>query len=180
MGKYTISISGYGCELTIGSVSEEEKEILSNADKELIEIVTEDFDYGPEEIDDQFHCFGCTEPYTVTVEDEGGCELYQITDEDPGRYDTDDFELFETVFPKIDESKDLLACWHGEKGEFFRGYVEAEEFDIQKLKIEMSEVEIGDDFYFGYIISKVSYDGEEIDNWGGDTTGKSFDAWKSF
>jgi len=131
MGKYTISISGYGCELTIGSVSEEEKEILSNEDKELIEIVTEDFDYGPEEIDD-------------------------------------------------DATKDLLACWHGEKGEFFRGYVEAEEFDISKLKIEISEVEIGDDFYFGDIISKISYDGEELDNWGGDTTGKSFDAWKSF
>lgn len=180
MGKYTISISGYGCELTIGSVNDEEKEILSNTEKELIDIVTEDLDYGPEEIDDQFHCTGCTDVYTITIEDEEGNELYQITEDDPSEYDTDDVEIFETVFPKIDESKDILACWHGEKGEFFRGYVEVEDFDILKLKIEVSEVEIGDDFYFGEIISKVSYDGEEIDNFGGDTTGKSFNVWKNF
>ncbi len=54
MRKYKVSIQGYGCEATIGSASEELKEILSNPDKELIEIVTEDLDdYGGwYEIDD--------------------------------------------------------------------------------------------------------------------------------
>lgn len=178
--RYTIRINGYGCELTIGAVSPEEKEILSNPDKELVRIVTEDLDYGPEEIDDQFHCFGCTDVYTVTVEDENGNELFVIDESDPFRYDTDEHEVFEAVFPQIDATKDLLACWHGEKGNFFEGHVEADEFDIAKLRIEISEVEIGDDFYFGDIISRIVYDGEEVDNFGGNTDGKSFEAWKNF
>ena len=181
--KYEIRISGYGSELTIGSVTEKEKELLSNPDKELIDIVFEDLEesYGWNEIDDQFHCFGATEPFTISISDENGNELYNITDETKFDYDTDEFELIEGVYPEIDHTKDLLICYSGEKGSFFLGYVESEdEFDLTKLKIVISDVEVGDSFYFGEIISNVLYDGEELDNWGGDTDGKSFEVFKNF
>ena len=181
--KYSIRISGYGSEITIGAVSEEEKAILSNPEKDLQELVFEDLEEvcGWSEIDDQFHCFGATSPFTITIQDEEGNELYEIDEENIYNYDTDDFSLVENEYPEIDATKDLLICYSGEKGSFFLGYVELEgEFDITKLKIVFSDVEVGDFFYFGDIISNVLYDGEELDNWGGDTDGKSFDVLKNF
>ena len=175
--KYSIRISGYGSEITIGAVSEEEKAILSNPEKDLQELVFEDLEEvcGWSEIDDQFHCFGATTPFTITIEDENGNELYELDEENIYDYDTDEFSLVENEYPEIDATKDLLICYSGEKGSFFLGYVELEgEFDITKLKIVFSDVEVGDFFYFGDIISNVLYDGEELDNWGGDTDGKSF------
>ena len=107
--------------------------------------------------------------------------LYEIDDESKDKHDTDDFQLFETESPEIDATKDLLICYTSEKGSFFLGYVELEgEFDLTKLKIVISDIEVGDVFYFGEIISSVLYDGEELDNWGGDTDGKSFDIFKNF
>lgn len=181
--KYSIRISGYGSEITIGSVTDEEKEILSNPDKDLQELVFEDLEEvcGWSEIDDQFHCFGATSPFTITIKDENDNELYEINEADVYKYDTDDFSLIETEFPEIDATKDLLVCYSGEKGTFFLGEIEVEgEFDLTKLKIIISDVEVGDNFYFGEIISNVLYDGEELDNWGGDTDGKSFDVYKNF
>jgi hypothetical protein len=181
--KYSIRISGYGSEITIGAVSEEEKAILSNPEKDLQELVFEDLEEvcGWSEIDDQFHCFGATSPFTITIEDENGNELYELDEENIYNYDTEEFSLVENEYPEIDATKDLLICYSGEKGSFFLGYVELEgEFDITKLKIVFSDVEVGDFFYFGDIISNVLYDGEELDNWGGDTSGKSFDVLKNF
>lgn len=181
--KYTVRISGYGSELTIGAVTEEEKAILSNPDKELIDIVNEDLEEVSfwAEIDDQFHCFGATSPYTITIEDENGNELYELTEENIYDYDTDDFELVESEFPEIDVTQDLLICYSSEKGSFFEADIDIDgEFDITKLKIVISDVEVAAFFYFGEIISNVLYDGEELDNYGGDTTGKSFDAIKNF
>lgn len=182
--KYSVRISGYGSELTIGTVNEEEKAILSNTEKDIYEIVNEDLEEVSgswSEIDDQFHGFGATTPFTVTIEDEQGNELYEIDDESKDKHDTDDFQLFETESPEIDATKDLLICYTSEKGSFFLGYVELEgEFDLTKLKIVISDIEVGDVFYFGEIISSVLYDGEELDNWGGDTDGKSFDIFKNF
>ena len=78
MSKFKISIRGYGGEVTIGAVTEEEKAILSNPDKDIYELVNEDLEEicSWTEIDDQFHCFGATSPsvpvtggtpYPVTV-----------------------------------------------------------------------------------------------------------------
>jgi hypothetical protein len=183
MKKYKVLINGYGSELTIGSVTEEQKEILSNEDKDIYEIVNEDLDDfgGWNEIDDQFHCFGATSPFTIIITDEDDNELYNIPEENAYDYDTDDFSLIENEYPEIDDTKDLLICYTSEKGSLFLGYIETEDdFDITKLKIVSSDIEIGDFLYFGDIISNVLYDGEEVDNWGGDTDGKSFDVYKNF
>ena len=44
MKKYKVTIYGYGAEVTIGSVDEEQKEILNNPDKELWEIAANDLE----------------------------------------------------------------------------------------------------------------------------------------
>lgn len=60
-----------------------------------------------------------------------------------------------------------------EKGTFFDGTITlTRPFDIAKIKIESTEYPNGDN-----IIHSVYYDGEEIDNEGGDTRGKSMNAY---
>lgn len=183
MKKYTVSIHGYGSELTIGSVNEEQKAILLNEDKDLIEIVQEDLDeYGAYyEIDDQYHRWGATDHYIITIEDEAGNTILEIDEDGLYDHDTEDFELVEFVYPEINEDLDLLITIGCEKGSFFLGNIETEEdFDIKRLKIRIdSDIEIGK-YCFGNIISGIFYDGEEVDNYGGDTDGKSFDAYTNF
>jgi hypothetical protein len=183
MKKYNIIIQGYGAEVTIGSVDEEQKEILNNTDKELWEIASQDLeDYGSwYEIDDQYHRCGASGPFTIIVQDENGDVLYEIDSDNLHEFDTDDFELVEYEYVEIDESKDLLMCVSFEKGSFFEGEILTQgDFDITKLKINI-EGEVGiNEYYFGDIVSDVYYDGEEVDNYGGSTDGKSFDVTKNF
>jgi len=57
-----------------------------------------------------------------------------------------------------------------EKGTFFEGEIElTQPFDIEKLTLCFDEVD-GED-----IVNGIKYDGEDIDNWGGSTDGKSSD-----
>lgn len=180
--KYTISVYGYGAEVTIGSVNEELKQILSNPEKELIDIVTEDIeDFGGwYEIDDQYHKWCASGNFTILVEDENGNEVCKIDSENMHKYDSDTFELVEYDCIEVDESKDLLMCVAYEKGSFFEGDVETDRFEISKLKIKI-DGEIGiDECYFGDIISGIYYDDEEVDNYGGGTDGKSFEVYKNF
>ena len=57
--------------------------------------------------------------------------------------------------------------WSAEKGNFFHAEIEATEFDPKKLKFFATDID-GDT-----IIDHVEYDGEQLDNEGGDTRGKS-------
>jgi hypothetical protein len=55
-----------------------------------------------------------------------------------------------------------------EKGTFFESEIELKQpFDVSKLELGYDEIDGND------IINSVKYDGEQIDNWGGDTSGKS-------
>jgi hypothetical protein len=57
-----------------------------------------------------------------------------------------------------------------EKGTFFEGELPlTQPFDVAKLELGYDEIDGND------IITSVKYDGEQIDNWGGDTSGKSSD-----
>ena len=182
MKKYKISIEGYGAEVTIGSVNEEQKMIINNSDKELWETASEDLEEtGWYAIDDQYHKFGASSDWTISIEDENGEKIYEIKSDNIDEYDTDDFELVEYNTIEVDEDKDLLMCVSQEKGTFFEGDILTEDsFDITKLKIKIDEeIEI-DECYFGEIISGVYYNDEEIDNYGGSTDCKSFIAAKNF
>jgi hypothetical protein len=183
MRTYKISICGYGSEVTIGSVTEETKKILSNPDKELVEAVDEDLDEigGWHEIDDQFHKWGASGGYTIEITDEEGETVLTIDSENLHDHDTEDFELVEYEYVPVDETKDLLMCISFEKGSFFQGDITTEdEFDITKMRIKIYD-EIGiSQYFYGDIVGEVYYDGEEVDNYGGDTNGKSFEAYKNF
>jgi hypothetical protein len=82
----------------------------------------------------------------------------------------------------VDEGEDnqpdyIGQMWSSEKGTFFEGYIETHgDFDPKKLKIYTSEYLNGDD-----TVQSIEYDGQEVDNHGGDTNGKgySFHVWKT-
>ena len=64
----------------------------------------------------------------------------------------------------------ILQFYSAEKGTMFEGYLTTKgKLDPTKLKIYTSEYANGDD-----TIANVTYDGEDIDNNGGDTTGKGY------
>lgn len=183
MKKYKVSIYGYGAEVTVGSVNEEQKDILNNPDKEMWEIAANDLeDWGGwYEVDDQYHKWGACSSFTILIEDENGDKLYEVDSDNLSEFDTDDFELVDYECVDIDESQDILMCVSYEKGSFFEGdiYIE-EDFDITKFRIRI-DGEIGiDEYYFGDIVAGVYYDDEEIENYGGSTRGTSFDVTKNF
>jgi len=180
--KYTVSIFGYGSEVTIGSVNEEQKAILSNPDKELVDCVLEDLEEwgGWYEIDNQYHRWGAAGTFTVLVQDSEGNTIYEIDSEYLSKYDTEEFELVDYECVEVDESQDLLMCVAYEKGSFFEGDIETDDFNISKLRIRI-DGEIGiDECYYGDMVRGVYYDDEEVDNYGGSTDGKSFEVYKNF
>lgn len=185
MRRYKISIYGYGCEITIGSINEEIKTILSNTDKDLTEIASDDLHEhgGWHSIDDQFHRWGASGTYTIEIYDEEGNSILSMDSESIHNYDDDEegFSIVHYEKCELDESKDLLMCVAYEKGSFFEGEFETEEeFDIKKLRIRIDE-EIGiPGFYYGDMVGGVFYDYEEVDNYGGTTDGKSFEVYTSF
>ena len=67
----------------------------------------------------------------------------------------------------------VCQFWSAEKGTFFEGTISTEnEFDPSKLKFITEEYPNGDD-----VILDVQYDGESIDNMGGDTNGKGYSVY---
>ena len=64
----------------------------------------------------------------------------------------------------------VCQFWSAEKGTFFDALIETDgEFDISKLTIKTEEFPNGDD-----AVVDVMYDGESLDNQGGDTNGKGY------
>ena len=75
------------------------------------------------------------------------------------------------------EVKYMAQMYSAEKGTFFDGFVTTHgEFDARKLVIHTTEYLNGED-----TITSVKYDGEEVDNFGGDTNGKGYyaDVWEN-
>jgi hypothetical protein len=93
----------------------------------------------------------------------------------------DDYQT-EIVEMGVDEGEDkepkyVAQMWSAEKGTFFDGIiVTTGDFNPKKLKIYTSEYLNGDD-----TVQSIEYDGQEVDNAGGDTNGKgySFSVWKN-
>ena len=67
----------------------------------------------------------------------------------------------------------ILQFYSSEKGTFFEGIISTTgKFDPKKLKIFTNEYANGDD-----TIENIQYNGEEIDNQGGDTSGKGYSVY---
>ena len=177
--KYTIEINGYGGEVVLGKLTKEQYDYwIDHADRESEELhshlfwdpwsdedgnpITDDED--PRwlgqwyEIDSEAHvCNALHDNCRVTVYDEDGNDVME----------EDDVEIASTTFHDCEEGY-LLHAWSSEKGQVFYAEFETDKFDPKKLKFYGSDVE-GELF-----IDSVEYDGNELDNEGGDTTGKAY------
>jgi len=184
---YKISMWGYGGEKVMGTVDKKiwdycnanqvDLQDIAWGDEDRVEEMGLDLDMLPfppgswYECDDMGHINGVSrDAGTIQIEDENG--------------DT----VLERSLDSIDGTDIGLCCndevWAGskpkgtvvfigssnEKGTFFEGEIELRApFDITKLELNYDEFD-GED-----IITSVTYDGEDIDNWGGSTDGKSSD-----
>lgn len=177
--KYTIDISGYGGEVVLGKLSKEQFDYwIEMADNEAEELHSHLFwdpwsdedgnpltdDEDPRwlgqwyELDSEAHvCSALHDNCRVTVTDENGDDVMEEDDVDMEKIDSID-----------GEEGYYLHAWSSEKGQFFYAEFDAEKFDPKKLKFFGTRLE-GELF-----IDSVEYDGVELDNEGGDTTGKSY------
>lgn len=179
MNKYKIEISGYGAELTIGTINEDEKVIINNninSDLELEQIIDYDI-IGRDwyDFDDVFHCYSASGNFRIIIY-ENDEELMKIDAED-----LYDYEIVNYNCTEIDNDKDMILCVNHEKGLFFESEFESESFDISKLRIDMEEeIGVDDCYFYGDMIRNIYYDNEELQDLGGSTDGKSFEIYKNF
>jgi len=186
---YKITMWGYGGERVMGKVSREIYDYFRERRLDLSDYAW-DSDYAddhniPEEMqpfppgswyecDSMCHTNGVSRDNgTLQIEDENGETVIEksLDSFDGLDEDTVEFECFDEHW--IDQKEPgtvvFIGCSH-EKGTFFESEINlTAPFDITKLKLISEEVD-GEE-----IIDTVVYDGEEIDNWGGSTDGKSSD-----
>lgn len=185
--EYTIRIFGYGSEVAFGHIDQETKDKIADAveeGRELNEISNDEDILGKSwfEVNDIYSNFHANDEFSLEVTDENGEIVFEATafDLQDNEEETIDYEYFEDYLEKsgkkINEDL-LLMSASGEKGTFFTGVVEDEEFDLSKLKIILMG-EIGtNDFYIDDMVSKVIYDGNEVESSDLETNNKSFDSY---
>ena len=187
---YKIHLWGYGGEYIMGSVDRKIYDYFRHRRLDLSEFAWQS-DYAeenniPEEMwpfppgsyydcDNICHEHGVDRNAgTVQIDDENGDTIYEKRLEDITGYEDNDGN----PEPEWGGGEEY---WIGmnpvgtvvffgvssEKGTFFEGEIELKQpFDITKLELGYDEIDGCD------IINSVKYDGEQIDNWGGDTNGK--------
>ena len=189
---YKISMWGYGGEKVMGTVDNAVWDYCNDNQVDLSEIAWSDEDTVQEEMgldldllpftpgswyecDDMGHINGVSRSAgTLQIEDENGNTVFEKSFDDIGGGGTDndpdwccDDEIWAGSKPK---GTVVFIGSSNEKGTFFEGEIELRApFDITKLELHYDEFD-GED-----IISSVVYDGEDIDNFGGSTDGKSSD-----
>jgi hypothetical protein len=185
---YKISMWGYGGEKVMGTVSKEIWDYCNSNQVDLSEIAWSDEDTVQEdmgldldmlpfppgswyECDDMGHINGVSrDAGTIQIEDENGNTVLErsldsVDGTDIGLCCSD--EVWAGSKPK---GTVVFIGSSNEKGTFFEGEIELRApFDIEKLELNYDEFD-GED-----IITSVTYDGEDIDNFGGSTDGKSSD-----
>jgi hypothetical protein len=124
--------------------------------------------------DDMAHANGVARNAgTLQITDENGETIYErsLDDISGGADDEPEWACGDEVW--IDEKPTGTVVFIGnsnEKGTFFEAEIPLKQpFDITKLTLCYDEID-GEE-----LINRVEYDGEEIDNWGGNTSGKSSD-----
>jgi hypothetical protein len=179
--KYTIRIFGYGAEVAFGHIEQETKDRIIEAVEgglDLYEAVQDPdiLEKDWYEVDDVYRNFNANDEFNIEVADESGSIVFEAKAFDlmDNEEETIEYEYFSQE--GIDEDL-LLMSVSGEKGTFFTGEIEDESFDLSKLKIVLMG-EIGtNDFYIEDMVSKVIYDGEEVECGDMHTDNKSFDAY---
>jgi len=185
---YKISMWGYGGEKVMGTTTQEVWDYCNDNQVDLSDIAwnseaAEDMGLDADklpfppgswyECDDMGHCSGVSrDSGTLQIEDENGEIVFERPLEDCDGSD-DSPELFceEEVWAGSRKAGDIVFIGNSnEKGTFFEADLElTAPFDITKLGLHYEDFD-GED-----IVNGVSYNGEDIDNWGGSTDGKSSD-----
>ena len=186
---YKISMWGYGGEKTMGTVDRKIYDYFKQRRLDLSDYAW-DSDYADEneipeemqpfppgswyECDDMAHAHGVSRNAgTLQIEDENGEVIYErsLEDCDGGSDDSPEWDCGDEVW--IDEKPAGTVVFIGnsnEKGTFFEADLPLTmPFDITKLTLSYDEID-GEE-----LVNSVTYDGEDIDNWGGNTDGKSSD-----
>jgi len=185
---YKISMWGYGGEKVMGTVGQDVWDYCTENQVDLSDLAwdsdaAENMGLDPDrlpfypgswyECDSMGHVHGVSRNAgTLQIEDENGDTVLERSLEDfdgcddSAQLDTDD----EVWIGSRKKGEVVFVGSSNEKGTFFEGEIELRApFDIEKLTLHIS------DFDDEEIVHGVSYDGEDIDNWGGSTDGKSSD-----
>jgi hypothetical protein len=186
---YTISMWGYGGEKVMGTVSREVydycvdnqvdlQDIAWNSDAaEEMELDEDLLPFTPGswyECDDMAHTNGVSRNAgTVQIIDENGETVFEKSlDSIAGGEDGEpEWSCFDEAWIGSKPAGTVVFIGtSNEKGTFFEGEIElTAPFDITKLTLQYDEVD-GEE-----LVNSVQYDGEDIDNNGGGTDGKSSD-----
>jgi hypothetical protein len=183
---YKITMWGYGGEYVMGTVDRAIYDYFKHRRLDLSDFAW-DSDYAdhnniPEEMwpfppgswyecDDMGHVHGVDRNSgTLQIEDEQGNTIVERSLE---TIDGCDIELScndEVWIDSKDPGTVVFIGSSGEKGTFFEGEINLKSpFNQEKLLI------CYDEFDGNEVVSSIEYDGEEIENWGANTNGKSSD-----
>ena len=188
---YKISMWGYGGEKVMGTVPKESWDYCMANSVDLSEIawsdedtVRDDMGLDPDklpfppgswyECDSMAHVSGVSRNAgTLQIEDENGDTVVEqpLDDFDGDSDDSPEWSCNDEVWIGQEPAGTVVFVGNSnEKGTFFEGEIElTAPFDIRKLTLGYDEVD-GEE-----IVNSVVYDGVEVDNWGGNTDGKSSD-----
>ena len=193
MKYYRVQIAGYGSEMVYGKLTEAQYEFWKDlSESDIISHAfwdpTEESDDNPvfdmedprflgdwNELDNYLHEYGADASGAwVNIEEEDGENNIINTIADG--IDWDKFqEEFNPLTTTIDETEclnDAEYTFYGassEKGTFGDYLIETEqELDLSKLEFGVTETPDGS------ILELLTYDGQDLDNEGGDTTGKGY------
>jgi len=185
---YKVSMWGYGGEKVMGTVSQEVWDYCNDNRVDLSDIAwnsdaAEEMDLDADklpfypgswyECDSMGHTNGVSrDSGTIQVEDENGETVFERSldacdgcDDSPELFCVDEVWIGSRAKGEI-----VFVGSSNEKGTFFEGEIElTAPFDITKLGLHYEEFD-GED-----IVTGLTYNGEEIDNFGGSTDGKSSD-----
>ena len=185
---YTVCLWGYGGEKVMGTVSREIYDYFKKRRLDLSEYAW-DSDYADEhnipeemqpfppgswyECDGMAHVNGVSmDAGTIQVNDENNDTVYERSLEDcNGCDDSPSLSCGDEAWIDMEDPGTIVFIGNShEKGTFFEGEINLKmPFDIEKLEINTDDVD-GEE-----IVTSVYYDGEEIENYGGSTDGKSSD-----
>lgn len=185
---YKIQMWGYGGEKVMGTTTQEVwdycmenqvdlQDIAWNSDAaEEMGLDEDKLPFPPGswyECDDMAHVNGVSrDAGTIQIEDENGETVFEKSLEDcDGCEDSPQWACNDEVWIGSRAKGEIVFVGNSnEKGTFFEADLElTAPFDIEKLELHYDEVD-GEE-----IVNAVYYNGEEIDNWGGSTDGKSSD-----
>jgi len=186
---YTIQIWGYGGEYVMGTVDRKVYDYFKQRRLSVSDYAW-DSDYADEndipedmwpfppgswyECDDMGHVSGVDRNAgTLQICDENGNTVYERSLEDMDGYSDGSPEISggdEVWIDSKDPGTIVFVGVSNEKGTFFEGEIElTQPFDSSKLCISYDEIDGNE------IVSMVTYDGDDIDNNGGSSNGKSSD-----